>query len=62
MFLYDDGVKGRVVQTGKQIDDFLENGEGLILQRYGVHVGSGDLLAPLLLRNIDKRILYHIVI
>lgn len=49
------------MQVVEQIYDFFEDGEGLILEWDGVHVGGGYLFIPVLFGNIDKRILYHIV-
>jgi len=61
MFFCDDGGERRGMQVGEQIYDFFEDWEGLILERDRVHVGGGYLFIPLLFGNIDKRILYHIV-
>jgi hypothetical protein len=61
VFFGDDGGERRGMQVGEKIYDFFEDRESLILEWDRVHVGGGYLFIPLLFGNIDKRILYHII-
>ncbi len=56
MLLSDDLGDGPQVQLIKYLNEFVENREGLVLGRNGIHVGGSHLLPPLLLRDVLKRI------
>lgn len=54
--LCDDFGDGTEVELFEDLDEFFEDGQGLVLGGDGVHVGSRHLLGPLLLRDVLKRI------
>lgn len=56
VLLRDDLRDGAQVELLEDLDEFFKDGQGLVLGRDGVHVGSCHLLPPLLLPDVLKRI------